>query len=1142
MIVLLFALAGCACVDGQLMDLSGSWLLQGKVEGYAISRSNATAFAVLCDQGPCTAWKTATITVVSEQSRLVQVDFSSGLVHHGSVDPYDSSITWTEDGSVWLKSSTSPLVVHLVPHSHNDPGWKDTVTDLYNTSVQYIYTAVTQALSLNPERTFGAEIAVFWSMWWAQQNASTQAMVRGLVANGQLEFTGSGWVQNDEAIVRFEDTIDQMTLGHLWVQSAMGSPPVSTAWQADPFGHSNTQAYLYSGMAMDGYVFGRPMSQGNDPINAQSQAVWHPMRSFPDAGVFDDYAILTHAQTIGYWEPYRDMHPALASGSASEAATILVNYINQMAAKHPSTTNMIIMCGDDFQLADALVVYPTLDQTLAYINANTSGVNLGRNITVKYSTPKRFLAALAQEQQSRCVGGDGRSLRGGAAGSPQSSSTSTSVVFPPRPSWDMMPLIGCEFPAPWTGFYTSRPEFKNLFHAASAFRRSANTLHALARDPSRWEEDASRLLVLWEAVGLVQHHDAITADAFDNVMEEYKSYINNGLGNASAVLTAASATLGAPVVTGSPSIPCFNVTAQPCDPIVSALTAWQPVLITVYNPLSWTRDDVVELLIPSEGIQILDQSPNPDTSLMGQVSEAVDTDYPTTMYSLSFLAKGLPPLGFKTYLLTPMAPFAPGTAFISPTMNMDSAGFNLSNTYMNAVFNGTGAMQSVESLADATGPVSASASLLYYSTNGGVENAWDFSTGGLQYTSAQSFGGWANAVATTVTGPVYSQVNVIIDHVQRISIRMRLYAAENFMRIYSGAGPFLNPGNQSMDAILRLETGIANNGTWATDSNGLEMLPRVRNARPWWSGAYLDSNDPVSSNYYPITAGISMSDVDTGVTLSLLPSLVSHGGASMADGELEILVNRAVMNGQAQQQTGNRHTTVLDVLTLHGDAMTSTSAMRPLMTHLANPLMVLATPIPAGQQPPSNRIPPFAPLAADLPASLEVLTLQLLPPGMNVSSASMPSASSPSTAAGSEVPPGGLPAAGDDPLSSSVLLLRLRHIYTVGEDDQLAQPVTIDIAAMLAPRWSVIGVTETTLTATRTMAAAREQQIQWAQLPSADSAATSVHAGAAPLSRQQQSAASSSSGGEAGMGTVAYSYPVTLRPMDIRTFTVTLAQ
>jgi hypothetical protein len=120
---------------------------------------------------------------------------------------------------------------------------------------------VLTALLASPARTFAAEHSVYWHLLWTMANTTTRDAIRGLVARGQLEFAGGGWVQTDEAITWVGDTIDQFTLGHLWIGSALNAT-ARTAWQADPFGHSATHAGLYAAMAMDAFVFGRPATSG----------------------------------------------------------------------------------------------------------------------------------------------------------------------------------------------------------------------------------------------------------------------------------------------------------------------------------------------------------------------------------------------------------------------------------------------------------------------------------------------------------------------------------------------------------------------------------------------------------------------------------------------------------------------------------------------------------------------------------------------------------------------------------------------------------------------------------------------------------------------------------------------------------------
>lgn len=143
--------------------------------------------------------------------------------------------------------------VHIIPHTHDDPGWLKTVDEYYlgtNTSifragVQYVLDTVMQALAQDKRRKFVYVEMSFFQRWYAEQTQPTRSLVKQLVKNGQLSFANGGWSMHDEATSHFVSMIDQTTLGHRFLQREFGFLP-TVGWQIDPFGHSATNAALLS--------------------------------------------------------------------------------------------------------------------------------------------------------------------------------------------------------------------------------------------------------------------------------------------------------------------------------------------------------------------------------------------------------------------------------------------------------------------------------------------------------------------------------------------------------------------------------------------------------------------------------------------------------------------------------------------------------------------------------------------------------------------------------------------------------------------------------------------------------------------------------------------------------------------------------
>ena len=79
---------------------------------------------------------------------------------------------------------------------------------------------------------------------------------------------------------------------------------------------------------------------------------------------------------------------------------------------------------------------------------------------------------------------------------------------------------------------------------------------------------------------------------------------------------------------------------------------------------------------------------------------------------------------------------------------------------------------------------------------------------------------------------------------------------------------------------------IRNGQTFFTDSNGYSFMERKVNFRPTWN---LVVTDPVSSNYYPVTAGIGIQDAHTRLTVTPDRAV---GGSSLREGQIEVMLHR----------------------------------------------------------------------------------------------------------------------------------------------------------------------------------------------------------------------------------------------------------
>ena len=116
-----------------------------------------------------------------------------------------------------LKDQNKTLHIHVLPHSHEDPGWLKTVDQYFSGQSNNIQFAsvhiileelMKELMKPGSTKTFTYVEISFISRRWEEQTDEMKDKVRDLIhKEKRLEFANGGWVMNDEAAAHFEDVI-----------------------------------------------------------------------------------------------------------------------------------------------------------------------------------------------------------------------------------------------------------------------------------------------------------------------------------------------------------------------------------------------------------------------------------------------------------------------------------------------------------------------------------------------------------------------------------------------------------------------------------------------------------------------------------------------------------------------------------------------------------------------------------------------------------------------------------------------------------------------------------------------------------------------------------------------------------------------
>ena len=954
------------------------------------------------------------------------------------------------------------LFVHVVPHTHDDVGWLKTPEQYYygfnntiqSAAVRYILDTTIASLLQNPNRTFTYVEVYFFSKWWYEQSDETKVAVRSLVGSGQLSFANGGWCMHDEAATHYVGMIDQTSLGHNFLKTELGVAP-KVGWQLDPFGHSATQAGLLSSrVGFDSIYFGRIDYQDlrRRWDDAQCEGYWSasPENLGDDATVFWG---LTGSFLGNYGPPAGfcfDVHcdeDYLIGQDEDILMSRLTDLTKSIKVQSDRTrgSHIMLTMGEDFNYENAFVQFENIDfmitELLKMQNdgridvASILGPRFDR-FEIFYSNPEKYTQAKHDE----------------FVDSPQKLGyeTKTDDFFPYSDRSNGF----------WTGYFSSRPALKRLERFGSSFLLAARQILALRSD-----DTADCLFPLEEAMGIAQHHDAVSGTSKQHVANDYAKKIHAGI---SGVADEVNRVLhdwifGDDCDTVSNLSFCNLRNETICDISQQASKALgNDIYLLVYNALAHSRDEIVSVPVSVDGPYLVETLVGGDS--WGSVESVVFPNAnhvgrkEAAEYILYFDAKELNAVGVTLYRIK------------RKQTETSVAGNELA--YRMSFTPALRRMKSEETLMISTGSIIA----VLNSKTGGVSKLCE--VGGDACLSVHQEWGYytsfdaakhaetkedtqdnSGAYLFRPSLPTENLHSITMDPSKTIVVKSNLVteirseshngwmkqiarasSGQSYIEFEYTVGPIPIHDGLGKEIVTRYSSGIENNGVFYTDSNGREFIKRERSKRGTWP---LEEFQPVAGNYYPVNAAIYIEDNE--FALSIMVDR-SQGGASLSDGSIELMVHRRILAddsrgvGEPLNETdagitnyppygdASRRGNGLIISGKHRLMLSSdggAKASRSCMDKTFSPPLLFATNS-------TERV-----TLASTPYSL---IEKSLPPNVMLLTFAQHSFSS----------------------TKIVLRIRLAHQYAKGEDVHMSMPATISFSDLL-PQSKIVSIVEKTL-------------------------------------------------------------------------------
>ena len=401
-------------------------------------------------------------------------------------------------------NSNEKITVHILSHSHDDPGWIKTFDQYYNDQVEKILNNVVYSLKKDKTRKFIYSEISFFRKWYESIDEKTKNDIKELIKEKRFEFVNGGYVMEDNAASHFRDGISQLRLGLEFLKENFNITP-KIVWALDQFGYSMAHTYFYQQFGFNRVVVNR--------ISENIIKNWsntHDLDFIWNLFNMNKTKILTHMIYDYYCPPqsireFCDDHIITGLDNNNTLKNYAQRFLNNINTemKGYKHHHYALYYGCDFTFTATEVNFLNIEKLMNYINESP---DFNQKLIMKYSTVNEFFNEFEKELKDE---NEYKNLR--------------------EFSDDWFPYID-QYSLTWTGYFTSRPYMKGKSRESSILYDVISMLnteyffqfHKSNHDFFTSQEPAQK------AIALVQHHDGIAGTGKSFVHEDYINQLIEG--------------------------------------------------------------------------------------------------------------------------------------------------------------------------------------------------------------------------------------------------------------------------------------------------------------------------------------------------------------------------------------------------------------------------------------------------------------------------------------------------------------------------------------------------------------------------------------------------------------------------------------